>query len=205
MNVVEVRQADWNRTATAADNTIVTTSEAAVSNARHRITSISALYDDSAQVGTLRMFGLEVVNGVRGYVGAMDLTDTAVLNLTTNVFTFAGHGLTNTDKVVYHNGGGTSVTGLTSGTMYFVVGVSGDDFQLSLTEGGAAIDLSGTQANFGAAQFILKKSQEWAVAGSLSLTLFHPLVGGVGVPVNTQLTAIASTQGFVNLSGYTKS
>lgn len=55
-----------------------------------------------------------------------------------------GHGLANNDKVVFH--GDTAPTGLTAGTTYWVVGVAAADpdyFQVSLTQGGAAINITG--------------------------------------------------------------
>ena len=200
----ETRQADWSRTATAADNTIVSQSESGVSGVKIHLTELSANYDDPTQIGYLRLFGLETINGAKGYVGPFDASSASVVNLTNDTITVAGHGLTNTDKVVYHNGGGTSITNLTSGTMYFVVGVSGNIFQLSLTSGGAAINLAGTQASLGTAQYILKLGKQWALAGELALTFYNPLIGGAGMPMNLQVSEIASTQGFLNYSGYTK-
>ncbi|MHB1242601.1 MAG: beta strand repeat-containing protein, partial [Gaiellaceae bacterium] len=48
----------------------------------------------------------------------------------------------NGDAVTYFNGGGESIGGLRDGATYYVVGLSGSTFQLSETEGGAAIDLT---------------------------------------------------------------
>jgi hypothetical protein len=203
MNIVETRNADWNRTVRTADNAIASVIEAGVSNARHRITAIEASYDTVTVTGDLILFGLETLNGGRGYVGPIDGTSASVVNLTANTFTLTGHGLTNADKVVYHNGGGTSITGLTSGTMYFVVGVSGADFQLSLTSGGAAIDISGTQASLGAAQYILRVCKQWFILGEKTLSFSNPLVGGVTVPVCVQLSANTNENGLINMSGYT--
>ena len=58
------------------------------------------------------------------------------------------HGLVNTDKVVFY--GGTPPTGLTEGTVYFVVGNTAGDpdtFQVSLTLAGAAVDITGQPAS----------------------------------------------------------
>lgn len=52
----------------------------------------------------------------------------------------AAHGLANGDKVVFM--GGTVPAGLTEGTVYFVVGAATDDFQVSATSGGSAINLT---------------------------------------------------------------
>lgn len=65
-------------------------------------------------------------------------------NTGTDTFTVVSHGYSNGDQVVFFNG--TSLTGLTTGTAYFVVSASTDTFQVSATLGGAAIDVSGTFA-----------------------------------------------------------
>ncbi|MCC6197730.1 MAG: hypothetical protein IT518_25045 [Burkholderiales bacterium] len=55
-----------------------------------------------------------------------------------------GHGLVNDNKVVFHND--TAPTGLTAGTSYWVVGVTSGDpdyFQVSSSQGGAAINITG--------------------------------------------------------------
>lgn len=59
---------------------------------------------------------------------------------TGDTFTKTGHGLTDGDRVMLVTL--TTTTGATIKTPYFVVGVSGDTFQLSATSGGSALDLS---------------------------------------------------------------
>ena len=59
---------------------------------------------------------------------------------TTEKFTAVGHGLVNTNRVQI---GGTAVpTGIADDLIYYVVGVAGNDFQVSLTSGGAAVAFS---------------------------------------------------------------
>ena len=53
------------------------------------------------------------------------------------VYTSAGHPFQLGDPVVYANGGGTSVVGLTSGSTYYVTNVTANTFSLALTEDGA--------------------------------------------------------------------
>ena len=74
---------------------------------------------------------------------------TSGVNTTTEVITYTGHGLNAQDAVAYNNGGGTSATGLTSGTTYYVIssGLTANTFKVSATDGGAAVDISGTGNN----------------------------------------------------------
>lgn len=62
----------------------------------------------------------------------------------TNILTAAGHPFANGDIVRGHNTGGALPAGLSVRTDYYAIGVSGNTLQLSLTEGGAAIDITGT-------------------------------------------------------------
>ncbi len=55
-----------------------------------------------------------------------------------------GHGLANTNRVFVRPVAGESLpTGLSAATLYFVVGAATDTFQVSLTSGGAAVDITG--------------------------------------------------------------
>jgi hypothetical protein len=92
-------------------------------------------------------------------VATMTIATTAV-NTTTNVITSNAHGLVNGAELNYSNQGGTSITGLTSGTDYFVVNKTTNTFQLALTSGGDPIDISGTGNN----------SQTFASTGQFDLT-----------------------------------
>ena len=97
----------------------------------------------------------------RGATAVANMTiATTNVNTTTNFITSTAHGLVNGAELNYNNQGGTSITGLTSGTDYFVVNKTVDTFQLALTSGGAAIDISGTGNN----------SQTFISTGRLNLT-----------------------------------
>lgn len=75
---------------------------------------------------------------IRGF-GTVDAAD-----VTANTITSSGHGLANDMRVgVYNVLAETLPAGLTEGTLYFVVGAATDTFQLSLTSGGAAVDITG--------------------------------------------------------------
>jgi hypothetical protein len=87
--------------------------------------------------GTFR--GSAPINGSRG-VGTVDAAD-----VTANTITSPAHGLTNTMRVqVIPMFAGSVPAGLSSATEYFVVGSTTDTFQVSLTSGGAAVDITGT-------------------------------------------------------------
>jgi len=82
----------------------------------------------------------------------------AAIDLTQNALTFDGDDAavvdvatdkivdTNTfttgDYVTYSNGGGVDIGGLTDGANYYIIAATASEFQLSLTSGGAAIDLT---------------------------------------------------------------
>ena len=62
---------------------------------------------------------------------------------TGDLFTSYGHGLANNDRVVFTAPpGGTLPTGITAGTIYHVISVTADTFQVSATQGGAAVALT---------------------------------------------------------------
>ncbi|MGH7339112.1 MAG: phage tail fiber protein, partial [Candidatus Rokuibacteriota bacterium] len=73
-----------------------------------------------------------------GFLSTLSYTFTAVA--ATDVFTAPGHTLANGDRVILK--GDALPAGVSADTVYFVVGVSGSTFQLSLTSGGAAINLT---------------------------------------------------------------
>lgn len=62
-----------------------------------------------------------------------------------DTITAPGSALSNTNRVVLIALPGSSLpTGATQGTLYYVISASGDTFQISLTSGGAAVNLTAT-------------------------------------------------------------
>lgn len=61
------------------------------------------------------------------------------------VITWNSHGLANGDRVTFATTGALP-TGITAGTVYFVVNAATNTFQISATSGGAAINTTGTQS-----------------------------------------------------------
>lgn len=67
----------------------------------------------------------------------------ATANSTTDTFTAYGHGWVNDDRIVVKTGPiGDLPTGLSETTIYYVVGAATDTFQLSLTQGGGAVNFT---------------------------------------------------------------
>lgn len=105
--------------------------------------------------GTYGFFGLYNAstgntNNFRGYIpfgGATAIKGFCTVDaadVTANTITSAAHGLVNTDRVIFYNVFAESLpAGITEGGAYFVVGATTDTFQISLTSGGAAVDLTG--------------------------------------------------------------
>lgn len=93
----------------------------------------------NASTGNTSNFrGYAPINGtVRGF-GTVDTT------LTNDQILSPAHGLANTDRVMLFNVLGTALpTGVSEGTVYFVVNAATDTFKVSTTSGGAAVDLTG--------------------------------------------------------------
>ena len=194
-NISTPRASDWHEYGTAAaNNEVVVTRSAPSSGVSHKITSFEASFSATGN-GELDLYGLTKV-------GPLDLTDTSVLNLSTDKFTLAGNGLSNADQVVFHTLGGTAPTGLTSGNTYFAVGVSGNDFQLEASVGGGAINMSGTQANFATGALILPLVRSWEVYDHLELSFSSPLHATPNAPVILKLEAVSALIGKVNMTGY---
>lgn len=85
----------------------------------------------------------------RGYApfgGASTVKGFAASDVIANDKFFSqAHGLVNTNQVIIYNVFAESLpagTGLTEGSLLFVVGATSDTFQLALTSGGAAIDVT---------------------------------------------------------------
>lgn len=75
-------------------------------------------------------------SALKGF-GTVDTT------LTTDTLFSRAHGMSNGDRIQLFNVfAETLPTGLTEGTVYFVVGAATDTFQVSLTSGGAAVDIT---------------------------------------------------------------
>ena len=88
----------------------------------------------------------KVIN--RGVIGSVTGPFTAAVS--GNLFTQPGHGLSVGDRVCFYPTDGSSLpTGVTAGTVYWVVSVSGDTYTVSTTSGGASITVSASGDGIG--------------------------------------------------------
>jgi len=76
---------------------------------------------------------------------------TSAVTIASDTIAYTGHGQSTGAAVVYNNGGGTSITGLTSGTTYYVIAASANTFKVATSAAnataGTAVDLTGTGNN----------------------------------------------------------
>lgn len=76
----------------------------------------------------------------KGPLGQAPMPFTAT---TADVITSPAHGFTNGQRVVFYAGnGGVLPTGITAGTLYYVISATTDTFQISTTSGGSAVDIT---------------------------------------------------------------
>ena len=67
---------------------------------------------------------------------------TSAVNASTNVITFAGHGLSDTDQITYNQvGGGTLMTNVADDATVFARDVTTNTFKIAATSGGTAISI----------------------------------------------------------------
>ena len=89
---------------------------------------------------------------------------TSAVNAGTDVITFAGHGLSDTDQITYNQvGGGTLMSNVTNGQTVFVRDKTDNTFKIAATSGGTAIDI-GTGHNAQTFTIVTGATQGTAVA-----------------------------------------
>jgi len=114
---------------------------------------------------------------------------TITANAATDTITRVAHGLAVNDVAILH--GTTPFAGLTVDTQYWVIaaGLTADDFRLSLTRGGAAVDITGT--TFSGTMTVLSRRYFIDFANA-SLTLSSSPVGRVTASINSRGASGAS-------------
>jgi hypothetical protein len=100
-------------------------------------------------------------------IGATAKYGAATILASSDVITAYANGLANDDRVfVTGIDGGAVPTGMAAGTLYYVVNVATDTFQLSATSGGAAVNATTN----GAVQWYRTVPQAFPSGGTLQLT-----------------------------------
>lgn len=110
-------------------------------------TSVFDLPDASRQVAIQGLVTFNPAAGQRGRVWwkRLGLGKTFTANATSNGITSAAHGFVNTDRVEVATIAGVLPGGLAADIGYYVVSATTNTLQLSLTSGGAAIDLTSAE------------------------------------------------------------
>ena len=118
---------------------------------------------------------------------------TSAVNASSNVITFAGHGLSDTDQITYNQvGGGTLMTNVTNGQTVFVRDKTDDTFKIAATSGGTAINI-GTGHNAQTFTIVTGATQSTATA-SLGL-------GNDGDTNTTEISHVGWVKKTVGTSG----
>lgn len=122
------------------------------------------LFFNASTGNTNNYRGYAPINGtVRGFF-SVDTT------LTNDQFFSPGNGLANGDRVMLFNAFGTALpTGVSEGTVYFVVNVATDTFKVSATLGGAAVDLTGVGGGEGYFEKVIP--EVFASQGQLTIAI----------------------------------
>lgn len=122
---------------------------------------------------------------------------TSISNGSPAVFTLNAHGRSNGDAIVLSTSGALP-TGLTVGTVYYIINVAANTFNVSLTSGGSAVNTSGagsgthSMTNFYTA---LTSSTHWQFAQ------FGNFVIAVQSNVAPQVYDLSSSTAFADLAG----
>jgi len=121
---------------------------------------------------------------VAGY-GKARVERAVTINLDTDVFSSAtAHTLINTDQVTISATTGTLPSPLQAGTIYYVVNYTTNTFQLALTSGGAAINMTGTGTAAGTFSIVSQGVLELDVvnftANRAGRHIAYPLAGQAG-------------------------
>ena len=106
---------------------------------------VNKAYADSVAQGlTVKLASrVSTINNIAGsYFNVVE--NVSSVDIGADTLTSAAHAFTNGDRVLVTSIGGTVPAGLATETVYFVVGTTTNTFQLSLTEGGSAIDITDT-------------------------------------------------------------
>lgn len=129
---------------------------------------------------------------------------TSGVTTSTDTIAYTGHGLAAGDRLVYNNGGGTSATGLTSGTSYYVAtaGRTANAFKVkaATTSGtlAATVAVSGTGGQFTCGASTLAAGDRVTITGTLGGTA---TITGYATGNVYKVSAVTGTS--PNVTGFT--
>jgi hypothetical protein len=122
-------------------------------------------------------------------------------------YTYTTHGLVAGDEVKYNNGGSTSITGLTSGTSYYVsaLGLTANAFRVAASSGASAartalagVAISGTAGQFTCTATTLAVGDHVLISGTLGGT---GTITGYTTPKIYEVSAVTGTS--PSVTGFT--
>jgi len=122
-------------------------------------------------------------------------------------YTYTAHGLTAGEEVKYNNGGSTSITGLTSGTSYYVsaLGLTANAFRVAASSGASAartalagVAISGTAGQFTCTATTLAVGDHVLISGTLGGT---GTITGYTSPKIYEVSAVTGTS--PSVTGFT--
>ena len=102
--------------------------------------------------GTTTVSAGSLIAGASSLATSVTNNSSVTANNTTDIITLAGNTLVDGDNVVFS--AATIPTGLTTGTVYFVVNSSGNTFQVSTTLGGSAVNFTANGTTVVASQYL---------------------------------------------------
>jgi hypothetical protein len=129
---------------------------------------------------------------------------TSGVTTATDTIAYTGHGLAAGDRLVYNNGGGTSATGLTSGTSYYVAtaGLTANALKVkaATTSGtlAATVAVSGTGGQFTCGASTLASGDRVTITGTLGGTA---TITGYATGTVYKVSAVTGTS--PNVTGFT--
>jgi hypothetical protein len=122
-------------------------------------------------------------------------------------YTYTAHGLVAGEEVKYNNGGSTSITGLTSGTSYYVsaLGLTANAFRVAASSGASAartalagVAISGTAGQFTCTATTLAVGDHVLISGTLGGT---GTITGYTTPKIYEVSAVTGTS--PSVTGFT--
>ena len=88
----------------------------------------------------------KLLDDIASFTLTFDATDSTVVSISADTFSFRNHRFVNLQRVTYADGGGTAIGGLTDGTAYFIIKVDQNTIKLATSSSnaaaGTAIDLT---------------------------------------------------------------